>query len=106
MVSPEDVARVEKIVEALDPEVAIQTALTSYSDSYYPLSGYLKTQGMRINRIFNEYGVEFSVYSTYTGLSNEAQIVFTKLKSRYSYLDSLELKQTPELQATLELLKE
>jgi hypothetical protein len=70
------------------------------------MADYLATQRIRINRIFNEYGVEFNQYATYTGLSAEAQVVFTKLKSRYAYLNQLELSRTAELQAALALLVE
>jgi hypothetical protein len=105
-VSDEDIARIEVIVQALDPEVAIQTALDSFPKAYAPLSGYLNTQGMKINRIFNEYGIEFSQYATFEGLGPRAQVAFTRLKSRYSYLYSMQYKTLDELRATLELLKE
>jgi hypothetical protein len=105
-VSDADITKIDNICKALDPEVAIQTALTSFPKSSYPLNDFLKTQEMKINRIFNEYGVEFSHYDTYEGLSSKAQIVFSRLKSRYSYLDSMELKNPDELRAALALLKE
>jgi hypothetical protein len=58
MVSDEDIAKIEIIVQDLDPEVAIQTALDSFSESRIPLYDYLNVQKMKINRIFNEYGIE------------------------------------------------
>jgi hypothetical protein len=106
MVSDDDIARVEKIVEALDPEYAIQTALTSFPKEAFPLYRYLKNQEMKINRIFNEYGVEFSKYDSYAGLSPRAQTVFQKLKSRYSYLHAMTLQDSDGLKANLVLLQE
>ncbi|MDR0644430.1 MAG: hypothetical protein LBG05_05900 [Treponema sp.] len=105
MVSDEDVARVERIVQALDPEAAIQTALDSFTGEY-PLIGFLDTQEMKINRIFNEYGVEFNQYTSYKGLPSQAHVAFAKLKSRYSYLYSIQFMEPEELRAALALLKE
>jgi hypothetical protein len=51
-VSAEDVAKIELIVEALEPEFAIQTALDSFPKSHWPLHEYLNIQKMKINRIF------------------------------------------------------
>jgi hypothetical protein len=105
-ISAEDVAKIELIVEALEPEFAIQTALDSFPKSSYPLNDYLKVQEMKINRIFNEYGIEFNHYAAFEGLSPWAQVAYTKLKSRYSYLDSMELKGADELRAALALLRD
>jgi hypothetical protein len=105
-VSDEDIARIEVIVQALDPEVAIQTALDSFPKERLPLYQYLNTQEMKINRIFNEYGIEFHSYDTFEGLTPKAQVAFARLKSRYSYLDSIDLNGPDALRATLELLKE
>ena len=105
-VSDADVARIERIVEALDPEVAIESALNSFGQSSFPMSNYLETQKMRINRIFNEYGIEFSEYADFEGLNSRSQVTFSRLKSRYSYLNSLTFKNPNELRAILALLKD
>jgi hypothetical protein len=104
-VSDADIARIDKIAQDLEPTVAIQTALTTFKTSSYPLSGYLKTQKMKIDLVFNEYGVEFSEYTSYEGLSQKAQVSFSRLKSRYSYLSSMTLNDPDELRAALTLLK-
>jgi hypothetical protein len=106
MVSDADITKVDAIAQALDPELAIQTALTSFPQSSYPLMDYLKIQEMKINRIFNEYGVEFNQFADYKGLNSKAQVVFSRLKSRYSYLDSMEFKKSDDLRAALVLLKD
>jgi hypothetical protein len=106
MVSNADIAKIEGIVKALDPEVAIQAALDNFPKSTWPLNDYLEIQKMKINRVFNEYGTEFNQYNDYEGLSPKASVAFAKLKSRYSYLSSMELKKSDELRAALVLLKD
>jgi hypothetical protein len=44
MVSDADIAKIDNICKALDPEVAIQTALTSFPQSSFPMNDFLKTQ--------------------------------------------------------------
>ena len=61
---------------------------------------------MKINRVFNEYGIEFSSYATFEGLPPKAQIAFIQLKSRYSFLNSMRSNKVDALRAALELLKE
>jgi hypothetical protein len=105
-ISTKDVEKIELIVQALEPEFAIQTALDNFPKSYYPLYEYLNIQEMKINRIFNEYGIEFSQFETYKELTPWVQVTYTKLKSRYSYLDSIEFNSVDELRAVLALLRE
>ena len=106
MVSEADIIRMESIAEALDPIVAIEAAITSFGGTHYPLANYLEMQKMKINLIFNEYGVEFNQYVNYQGLSQRAQVVFSRLKSRYSYLNSINLQNAEQLRATLALLRQ
>ena len=104
--SNEDIYRIERIVEALNPEHAIQTALASFPYNTYPLQNYLETQLMRLNRIFNEYGFEFSQYATYNDSNTRAHTVLVRLKSRYTYLHNLSFNSREDLYTALILLKD
>ena len=107
-ISQQDIARLEKIVEALEPVYAIRTALASYGNRSYPIYDYLGVQGARINLIFNEYGLVFDKWSTYQVPNNpRLNVLLAKLKSRYSYLDngSINLSGADVLRKTLDLLQ-
>jgi hypothetical protein len=101
-----DIAKLEKIVDALEPIYAIETALKQYPKESYPVGTHLKVQKMKINMVFNEYGFEYNSYTTYTAEDKNLNILLAKLKSRYSYLDSLDLSRKETLEAALKELKE
>jgi hypothetical protein len=61
---------------------------------------------MKINLIFNEYGLVFNNYNTYQVEGNpKLNVLLARLKSRYSYLDSLPTKDAAELRAILATLE-
>ncbi|MDR0301262.1 MAG: hypothetical protein LBI04_03005 [Treponema sp.] len=106
-ISQNDISRLEKIVEELEPVYAIQKALDSFGKELFPMYNYLTTQKMKLNTIFNEYGLEFNEYNTYKAEENpKLNAVLVKLNSRYSYLVALQNNRADVLRATLAMLKE
>jgi hypothetical protein len=106
-ISQQDVGRLEKIVEALEPVYAIQTVLDSFGNQTYPMIDYMKTQKMKINLIFNEYGLVHNEFHTYEVPNNpKLNILLARLKSRYSYLSGIDVNKADELKTILAMLKE
>jgi hypothetical protein len=66
---------------------------------------YLNVQEVKINAIFNEYGLEFSQYATYEGSNEELKKVYARLCSRYSYLHRILLNDIEALIGNLDLLE-
>jgi len=105
-IQKKDIDRLDSIVGALEPTYAIKEALRLYPDAIYPMHEYMKVQEMKINAIFNEYGIVYNSYNTYTVSDNQRlQIILAKLKSRYHFLDSIGLTKKDSLLSTLESLK-
>ena len=105
-ISDNDITRLEKIVADLEPVSAIQTALQLYENDRNPILNFVNAQEMKINAIFNEYGIEYSMFTTYTVSNPRAQVVLARLKSRFSYLDGIKYNNADKLRATLVLLEE
>jgi len=107
-ITPQDVTRLEKIVDDLEPTKAINTALASLKPNPNGFLGimyeYRKIQETKINAIFNEYGITFNTINTYTTSDQKLNVLLAKLKSRYSYLEGLDTKKVEELRAILALL--
>ena len=105
-ISDNDITRLEKIVADLEPVHAIQTALRLYENDRNPLLNFINAQEMKINAIFNEYGIEYNMFTTYTVSNPRAQVVLARLKSRFSFLDGIKYNNADKLRATLVLLEE
>jgi hypothetical protein len=115
--SKKDTDRLEKIVEQLEPVHALQRTLDALKvvnmrdimgkPMFGPMWEYLKTQMMKVDLIFNEYGLEYSIWDDYEVSNNQKlKVILAKLRSRYLYLEDLKNKNADELKAILAILKE
>ena len=103
-VTSEDIARLDKIVDALEPSYAIKMALENFGNDIYPMFGYRKLQEVKINAIFNEYGITFNQFSNYTTTNPKLNVILARLSSRYSYLGSINTADVETLKKILDLL--
>jgi hypothetical protein len=103
-ITPQDVARLEKIVDDLEPTKAINTAMANFGNNAYPMLDYMKIQTVKINAIFNEYGIVYNQFIDYTTSDPKLNVLLARLKSRFSYLNGIITNNKETLKKTLDLL--
>ena len=106
VLSDEEFNRIENIFNDIEIETAIIKALETFPQSSFPVNNYIETQELRINRILNEYGMEYNRFNTYREFEPNIREKLNVLNSRLSTLYDIRYKNSRELQNMLILLKE
>lgn len=104
-ISQDDVKKLDKILQDLEPVYAIKRVLELYPNETYPMYTYFNAQEMKIGALFSKYGIKYSEYTSYKVSDQKIQTMLIDLQGRYTFLDKLKLKSKESLSATLQLLE-
>jgi len=103
-ITPQDIVRLEKIVDDLEPTKAINAAMANFGNNAYPMLDYMNIQTVKINAIFNEYGIVYNQFIDYKTNDPKLNVLLARLKSRFSYLNGIITNNKETLKKTLDLL--
>ena len=103
-ITPQDIVRLEKIVDDLEPTKAINAAMANFGNNAYPMLNYMNIQTVKINAIFNEYGIVYNQFIDYKTNDPKLNVLLARLKSRFSYLNGIITNNKETLKKTLDLL--